>query len=164
MLAYSTATTSPLFHAASIGIAANQKKLWIQKCRESQLAGKPIQFELPLSGPKTFFLCAVVDLGGNMFCWMLHDISDSKELEVQLIQNQEKLEKEVQSRTAQLQEALTIKSRFLTIISHGIVLSMRQCHFWCSSRCCCCPCHSPYYYYRDSNSIDWYHGQFGIVE
>ena len=58
-------------------------------------------------------------VGGTRFCYLFWDITARKMTEHELERTKELLEKQVQDRTRELQEALAIKSNFLAIMSHG---------------------------------------------
>ena len=65
------------------------------------------------------YVC-VNHLREDTFIFVFQDITPVKTLENELKEGKLQLEKTVQSRTRQLQEALEVKSRFLAIMSHEI--------------------------------------------
>lgn len=58
-------------------------------------------------------------ISGDRFCFLSIDISETKRLTYELKRHKEDLEMTVKARTAQLQEALEVKGRFLAVMSHG---------------------------------------------
>lgn len=65
--------------------------------------------------------CCVIHRGGNEFSFLAQDITSLKQVEEELRKAKVQLEEQVIKRTNELASALQVKSRFLAVMSHGII-------------------------------------------
>jgi len=84
---------------------------WIDQLKQCKQDGKPVHFEFVSFGH--YYSAAIVQLDQNSFSCMFKDINNKKLYEIEL-------ESTVQKRTAQLEQALVVKSRFLANMSHEL--------------------------------------------
>jgi len=100
-----------------LGFPEDQVKNWIHEVKSRlHLEQKEFQFE-SING---FFSCIGVQISDNLYCFLSTNITELKKVSQELRQHQEKLEDLVKARTAQLEEALQVKGRFLATMSHEI--------------------------------------------
>jgi len=100
-----------------IGFDPVDVKRWLEKMRESEVAKKAVSFEFATENFGVFS-CIGLHISGDRFCFLSIDISEIKRLTSELKKHQEDLEDTVKARTAQLEEAVEVKGRFLAVMSH----------------------------------------------
>lgn len=90
---------------------------------EAKNTGKPysVEFEGHFV-PHCWALLQAV--GDEKFLFLVQDITAIKAMEDELRRHKSELEKTVQARTYQLEQAVKVKSRFLAVMSHGRLPSL----------------------------------------
>jgi signal transduction histidine kinase len=93
--------------------------------KEAKETGKVIEFEALIpnvekNGQFCYYYNYVKHVRDNTFLYLAQDITQRKELDMQLQRNKEQLEREVRERTKELEDAVEVKSRFLATMSHEI--------------------------------------------
>eukprot|EP01116_Phalansterium_solitarium_P018550 TRINITY_DN4951_c0_g1_i1.p1 TRINITY_DN4951_c0_g1~~TRINITY_DN4951_c0_g1_i1.p1 ORF type:complete len:668 (+),score=110.30 TRINITY_DN4951_c0_g1_i1:85-2088(+) len=85
---------------------------------ESRHTGEPVAAAGYHAGLGKHLETHVASLGGDCFAVVTEDHTPRKELEETLGQHQEQLEGVIEARTAELHNALEVKGRFLSVMSH----------------------------------------------
>jgi len=97
-------------------------KTWIQQFNQARESKQAILFRdkyenAELGHFQHLHSCSV-HVDGDVYAYMLQDVTENYRLEEELKKYQTELEEKIKERTRQLQEALHVKSRFLATMSH----------------------------------------------
>jgi signal transduction histidine kinase len=97
-------------------------KPWGDAFKEALRTGQTVEFEYEIEGPNgsMCFNNYARHIRDFTYTYMSQDITIRKQMEKQLQNHKQELEETVKARTKQLEEALDVKSRFLSIMSHEI--------------------------------------------
>eukprot|EP01114_Cavostelium_apophysatum_P020422 TRINITY_DN6839_c0_g1_i1.p1 TRINITY_DN6839_c0_g1~~TRINITY_DN6839_c0_g1_i1.p1 ORF type:complete len:693 (-),score=231.02 TRINITY_DN6839_c0_g1_i1:46-1938(-) len=87
--------------------------VWLPQLKTCMESGQHVTFEVPSLIDRTLLLVIVKHISDRRFLVIAQDISKRKKF-------QDELEETVKARTAQLEQALQVKTRFLAIMSHEI--------------------------------------------
>jgi len=107
---------------SELGIPKEVLAFWIQKYRESERLGTPVQFELNSYSEKDdhWGLACVMHITKDRFIFISQDITHLRKLEAAMIRHGEELAEKIKERTKQLEDALEVKGRFLATMSHEV--------------------------------------------